>query len=102
VNEGRRLVQERYSADASHRAWSEAFEQVLALPPLGPALPEPPLPRSGRLERLVGPGWAETLRRRLGRGFRHASAGGEWPHTAHGDADEQELFKLAAELERDA
>jgi glycosyltransferase involved in cell wall biosynthesis len=102
VNEGRRLVQERYSADASHRAWCKAFEQVLALPPLGPALPEPPLPRSGRLERLVGPGWAETLRRRLGRGFRHASAGGEWPHTAHGDADEQELFKLAAELDRDA
>ncbi|MCP9927904.1 glycosyltransferase family 4 protein [Cyanobium sp. CH-040] len=102
VSEGSRLVQERYSAEVSHRAWCEAFEQVLALPARSSAHPEPPLPPSGRLERLVGPGWAETLRRCLGRGFRHTSPGGEWPHTAHGDADEQELLKLAAELDRDA
>lgn len=99
VNSGRRLVQERYSAAASHRAWCDAFEQVLALPPRGPVRPEPPLHPSGRLERLVGPGLAETLRRRLGRGFRHSSPGGEWPHTAHGDADDRELFELAAQLD---
>ncbi|MCT0225909.1 glycosyltransferase family 4 protein [Synechococcus sp. CS-1328] len=102
VNAGRRLVQERYSADAAHRVWCESFAQVLALPPRGPVLPEPPLPPSGRLERLVGPGLAEALRRRLSRGFRHTSPGGEWPHTAHGDADEQGLFDLAAELDHDA
>jgi len=102
VGRGRELVQQRYTAQASHQAWGDAFEQVLALPPRTPTHPEPPIPPSGRLDRLLGAGRAEWVRRRLGLGFRHTSPGGEWPHTAHGNADETSLLKLAAEMDCDA
>ena len=96
---GHELVCSRYSAQASLQSWVAAFEQVLALPDLPVPAPEAALPPSGRLERLLGVGPAESLRRRLGLRFRHSSPGGEWPHTAHGGTDEQSLMRLASQLD---
>ena len=96
---GHQMVARRYSTDASRQAWLSAFEQVLALPDLPIPVPEPALPSSGRLERLLGAGPAESLRRRLGVRFQHISPGGEWPHTAHGGTDEQVLLRLAAQAD---
>ena len=54
---------------------------------------------AGRLDRLAGVGTAESIRAALGISFRHASAGGEWPHTAAPGADEPSLLRLAAQLD---
>ena len=99
---GLELVKQRYTTQISCNAWIQAFEQVLALPDRPRPAPEPPLLPSGRLERLLGPRVAESLRRRLGVRFQHGSAGGEWPHTAHGGSDEQALLQLASEIDRHA
>ncbi len=99
---GRNLVEQRYTDQASCSAWMEAFEKVLALPERPLPAPEAPLAPAGRLERLIGVGAAESVRRLLGVRFQHSSPGGEWPHTAHGDSDEQTLLELAAVLDHHA
>jgi glycosyltransferase involved in cell wall biosynthesis len=99
---GQALVRQRYSTEASVRAWITAFEAVLALPPL----PCPPAaaasPPAGRLDRWLGSGRAERLRRRLGLRFVHDTAGGEWPHTAHAGTQNDQLLDQAAALEAHA
>jgi glycosyltransferase involved in cell wall biosynthesis len=99
---GHELVGRRYSAQASRQSWVAAFEQVLALPDLPVPATEPALLPSGRLERLLGVGPAESLRRRLGWRFKHTSPGGEWPHTANGGTDQETLLSLAAQLDTHA
>ena len=96
---GHQMVARRYSTDASRQAWLSAFEQVLALPDLPMPAPEAALPPSGRLERLLGAGPAESLRRRLWVRFQHTSPGGEWPHTAHGGTDEEAFLRQAAQVD---
>ena len=96
---GRSLVEQRYTAEASCNAWIQSFEKVLALPPRPLPAPEPPIAPSGRLDRWLGIGLAESLRRLLGVRFKHSSPGGEWPHTGHAGSDENALLSEAAVLD---
>lgn len=94
------MVSERYSREASHQAWERALRSVLSLPSLPlPAAAHPP-PPSGRLDRWLGLSRAETLRRLLHIRFRHATPGGEWPHTLGGVAENDELLTHASRLDR--
>jgi glycosyltransferase involved in cell wall biosynthesis len=96
---GQRLVAERYSREASVGAWARALEGVLRLPPTPLPVRESALPPAGRLDRLLGPGLAETVRRRLGRSYPHAEPGGEWPHTLAVRADEAALLRAAMAMD---
>jgi glycosyltransferase involved in cell wall biosynthesis len=97
---GHQLVLQRYSRNQSCRAWEQAFERTLSLPPLARPPAVPPLPAQGRLDRWLGPNRAEDLRRLLKIQFKHSSPGGEWPHALHpGACDEATLLTLAAALE---
>jgi glycosyltransferase involved in cell wall biosynthesis len=78
---GHGLVARRYSGAASLAAWRRALDQVTALPPLPQAPQEPAPVPAGRLDRWLGCGRGEDLRRLLGLRFRHGSAGSEWPHS---------------------
>lgn len=97
---GQRLVAERYSREASVAAWAQALEGVLRLPPTPLPVRESALPPAGRLDRLLGPGLAEIVRRRLGRSYPHAEPGGEWPHTAINRVDGVTLQELASLIDQ--
>ena len=99
VQHGRELVHQRYTQEASLQAWKEAFGSVLASAPRRQINLEKPLPPSGRLDHVLGASLAERLRRRLGVQFAHQSAGGEWPHTAHGEIREDSILEQAREID---
>jgi glycosyltransferase involved in cell wall biosynthesis len=96
---GHAMVADRYSEAASVKGWRRALEQVRELPPLPPAPPEHTPAASGRLDRWLGTGRGEDLRRLLGVRFRHASAGSEWPHSSSGSAEDGDLLAAAARLD---
>jgi hypothetical protein len=98
---GYALVAGRYSEEASLAAWRRALDQVMALPPLAAAPPEPSPASTGRLDRWLGTRRGEDLRRLLGQRFRHGNAGSEWPHSGGvGDgAAEAELLAAAGRLD---
>lgn len=83
TEQGKRLVRSRYTIARSVAAWAEALHSILGLSPrhvgAAPPNPEP----AGRLDSLCGVELAETVRKRLGVGFQHRSAGGEWPHSLY-------------------
>lgn len=96
---GQERVRSRYSREASLRAWKEAFAAAAALPALPIPAAGPAPAASGRLDRLLGPGGAGSLRRLLGRRFRHQEAGSEWPHSGHAASEGESLLELAARLD---
>jgi hypothetical protein len=97
---GHALVAGRYSEAASLTAWRQAMGEVMALPPLPAAPPEPAPAATGRLDRWLGSGRGEDLRRLLGVRFRHGSAGSEWPHSGGPGAEAGDLLELAARIDR--
>jgi glycosyltransferase involved in cell wall biosynthesis len=97
---GRELLRQRYSRERSVEAWERAIEAVLALPSLPPAGPPRVPPATGRIERWVGAGRAETIRRLLGRTGPDAGSGGEWPHAYGAGLERGAFFRRAAELDR--
>lgn len=97
---GHALVAGRYSTTASLEAWRQALRQVAALPPLPPTSPPPPPPAAGRLDRWLGSGRGEDLRRLFGVRFVHTSAGNEWPHCGEGAVDADELLAAAARFDQ--
>lgn len=98
VQGGRELHARMYSKQASVKAWHHALEAVMNLPPLPPACAVPIRP-AGRLDRMLGVGLAESIRRIAGRSYEHRSAGSEWPHS-HSNAPTDEAFlRRAARLE---
>jgi hypothetical protein len=54
---------------------------------------------AGRLDRWLGSGTGELMRRSLGLRFRHRSAGSEWPHTNSAGADDGDLLAAAGRLD---
>jgi glycosyltransferase involved in cell wall biosynthesis len=98
---GRALLRERYDRERSLDAWEHALAAVLELPPrrsatVGPHVP----PATGRLERWLGPRWAESTRWLLGRRGPEAGSGGEWPHAYGPGLDPDEFLQRARELDR--
>lgn len=100
-NGGLRLVRERYSRELSVEAWERCFEAVMEAPPL-PSIPDPPVPRAtGRLERVMGTGAAETVREALRRTGPDSGVAGEWPHTYGSSMSEAEFLRRATRIDRD-
>jgi glycosyltransferase involved in cell wall biosynthesis len=102
-------VQLRYTQHASVQAWSDAFTQVLQLPPLPDADAaaaqshiQPPIQFSGRLDRMLGVQLGESVRAALGVAYQHSSAGGEWPHTRQSSANAAAFLARAALVDRQA
>ncbi len=83
VEAGLQLVESRYSVDASVTAWHEALQSVLRLPVVQ-SFSTPTTSTNGRLDRVFGAQFAETIRRIARRSFVHTEAGGEWPHSLGG------------------
>jgi glycosyltransferase involved in cell wall biosynthesis len=97
---GLALVEQRYSREISIACWGEAFTSILALPPLAPSQARLPLKSAGRLDRWFGPRLGDSLRKALGRGYKHSTPGGEWPHLlARSDADAEFYAGLVAACE---
>lgn len=99
VDAGRALVAERYATARSVRAWADVLQAITRLPAQALPANEPPPPARGRLDRWLGSGRAETLRRALGRAYLHTEPGGEWPHTLATKAAEAALLAKAASLD---
>lgn len=78
---GRQLVHERYSVEKSVESWMDAIHRIMSLEPQPVSQPDLCLSSQGRLDRLLGVYWGETIRRLVGIEFRHTEPGGEWPHT---------------------
>lgn len=98
---GRELVQSRYSIGASVAAWDAALRVVLSQPPVQSKPSQPRhSPPSGRLDRLLGVRWGETVRRLLGVRFEHSEPGGEWPHSyGKRPIDDEAFWALASSLD---
>ena len=60
-------------------AWARALDGALARPQRTGDLPPLP-PTHGRLDRVLPPAAAESLRQLMGRRFVHDDPGSEWPH----------------------
>ena len=93
----------RYTLVSSVNAWADAFEQALQLPslPRGATLVSRSVPSlSGRLDRLLGVRFGETVRATLGVAYDHASAGAEWPHTRQSSANAGAFLAEAARVDR--
>jgi len=77
------LIRRRYSREQSIAAWDECLRAVISVPARAHAGPVREFAPDGRLDKWLGAGRGETLRRWLGRGHAHVEPGGEWPHTDH-------------------
>lgn len=99
VQAGRRLVDERYSIPHSVAAWSRALQEIAASGSAADTSPECAPRPAGRLDRLLGTGPAETVRRCLGIAFAHHSPGGEWPHTLSRGVDGDCFMEIAEQMD---
>lgn len=102
VRGGLNLVARRYSRQASVQAWVETCGAILCRPPLVSRREDEPRPGpAGGLDRRLGVGAAETVRRLLGRSYAHDEPGGEWPHSYGRTPETDEGFwKRAKHLDR--
>jgi glycosyltransferase involved in cell wall biosynthesis len=97
---GTALVEQRYSREISIACWDEAFTSILALPPLAPSPARLAIKSAGRLDRWLGPRLGDSVRKALGRGYKHSAPGGEWPHLlTRSDADAELYAGLVAACE---
>jgi glycosyltransferase involved in cell wall biosynthesis len=94
---GRRLVETAYNRAHSVGAWHDALQRTLALTAL-PATPPRKRPPTGRLDRILGAGGGEVVRRLLRRRFEHAGPGAEWPHS-YGRRDDTAFLDRATYLD---
>jgi glycosyltransferase involved in cell wall biosynthesis len=99
---GHALVRSRYSRERSIAAWDACMRDVLARPRLCAPVRVAGAAPSGRLDRWLGSSRGETLRRWMGRSYRHDEPGGEWPHADHGlsAAQQQEFWAMAQRADR--
>lgn len=98
VSNAWQAVRERFSRTAATAAWDAALRAVLAAPSLAtPALPD--IAPAGRLDRWLGVGTAERVRRLLGRRVVASGPGDEWPHTESRGIPPEELLARLAELD---
>ena len=81
--EALRTAREHCSVEASVAGWHQAFLACLDAPITRDLPPERVVPATGRLDRVLGIRWAETMRALLGLGMLHDESGGEWPHSLH-------------------
>lgn len=97
---GAELVQSRYSLKVSVDAWDSALRRALQRAPR-PATTLPPARGNGRLDRLLGVEFAESVRRALRIAAPCASnPGSEWPHSLSNALSDSAFWDLAAKLDK--
>jgi glycosyltransferase involved in cell wall biosynthesis len=95
-----RLVAARYTRERSVEMWDACLRSILQQPRRQTSGRPTPVTPAGRLDRWLGTGPAEGVRRLLGQSFMHADPGGEWPHAAGGaDMDQTDFWRRAQELD---
>lgn len=99
VEGGMKLLKARYTEERSIAAWASAIRAILDVPAKQREV-SISLPNRGRLDRILGPGLAETVRERLGISFKHSDPGSEWPHALNGSPSDDEFWHLADLLDR--
>jgi glycosyltransferase involved in cell wall biosynthesis len=91
-------VSQRYSLESSAAAWAAALGRIVSEPP-ATGFPSDTHPReAGRLDRLLGARYGESVRRLLGVRHPQATAGAEWPH-AYGEIEPGEFAELSRRLD---
>lgn len=95
---GYEMVRQRYGRDASIRAWDAALRGILNQETLSSGQSLPAAPSAGRLDRFLGAGKAEILRRLTRSRFAHVEPGGEWPHS-YGTEDDESFRQLLVDLD---
>ena len=102
VMRGRALVRERSSRAQSVADWHACLRRILEQNSPARPLAATPFEPSGRLDRWIGNGPGETVRRLLARAHRHNDPGGEWPHSNHGLAvpDEEAFWAMALAMDQ--
>jgi hypothetical protein len=99
---GRKMVEDRYSLEASICAWDRALRLILERAQKGVAELEP-FPRAGRLDRVIGRRRAEWLRSRARWRFSLApDPGGEWPHSHSKEESDEAYWAWARAADRQA
>ena len=93
------LVCERYSREHSVAIWDHCLRAILQQPRREAHSKPKSVAPAGQLDLWLGTGLGESVRRVLGIRFAHASAGGEWPHTAAFGSDEAAFLKTAVRLD---
>jgi glycosyltransferase involved in cell wall biosynthesis len=97
---GHRLVRERYTREHSVEAWDQCLRAIMAQPSRLTATTANASVAAGRLDRWLGPGPGETVRRLLKRRFHHNDPGGEWPHARSAPTlDERGFFRRAEQID---
>lgn len=101
IENGQRLIEEKYSTDISISELDRAFRLILEKPARDDVGGGPEIQGYNRLDKIFGVSAAETLRELLGKSFVHSCPGGEWPHS-HGKTaiDTDEFWDLAASLDK--
>jgi len=92
-------VSGHFSRRAATGAWDAALRAVVAAQPLPRPSSPPPIAPAGRLDRWLGVGLAERIRRGLRLPVPTTSSGEEWPHTEGGGLDRRELMSWLAALD---
>lgn len=96
---GHKLVSDRYTRECSVAIWDCCLRAILQQPRRENRAQPAPVTPAGRLDRWLGTGVGESVRRMLGIRFTHASAGGEWSHSMAFGNDQAALLKAAIRLD---
>jgi glycosyltransferase involved in cell wall biosynthesis len=81
AEQGYRLVEERYTRDRSIELWDHCLRSILQSPRCESGVKRTSSEPAGRLDRWLGVGRGEIIRRIARRSYPHAEPGGEWPHS---------------------
>jgi hypothetical protein len=98
VAEGKRLVQSKYSLEASIQRWYDVIQQLSEINSK-PYVKDLKTATAGRLDLLFGSAVGERLRSILGRTFTHQSAGSEWPHAFSTTPSDEDFLEWASTLD---
>lgn len=100
---GYQQVRECYTREQSVKSWDRCLRAILQQPRCGIHSQLNRVTPAGRLDRWLGTGVGESVRRALGQSYRHTEPGGEWPHV-HGfynleDQNNNEFWVRVAQVD---
>ena len=102
IEQGQKLVLSRYTESRSISAWYTAINAIRKLPQKKQTKLLPLKKKYGRLDKVLGVSFADSIRRLIGKKWRHLSPGSEWPHANVGmsKSDQVDFLNYAAKIDR--